>query len=73
MVVFTDYDRLVMKKLIKLRVDSKSEMPVDWADLRDRSVEEARKSFRKSLESLQDHMRHLGIPMPPHVAVSGKF
>ena len=72
MIVFTQYDRLVRtKELAGLKEGIGSEMAS--ADLRDWSVEEARKSFIKCLESLQSNMRRLGIPMPPYVAVSGKF
>ena len=72
-VVFTQYDRLVRAELADLQDESGPGSKKDSANLRDRSMEEARKSFRKSLDSLQYNMRRLGIPMPPHVAVSGKF
>ena len=75
MVVFTQYDRLVRAELADLQDESESRR--GSATLRDWSVEEARKkaqkSYRKSVDSLQFNMRRLGIPMPPYVAVSGKF
>ena len=68
--MFTQYDRLVRAELADLQEESSSKRA-------SANVEEARKqaqkSFRKSVESLQFNMRRLGIPMPPYVAVSGKF
>jgi hypothetical protein len=72
-VVFTQYDRLVRTKLAELQDDLRPERAKDSAYLRAQSVEEARKSYDKCLQSLKFAMSRLKIPMPPYVTVSGEF
>jgi len=46
---------------------------MDPARLRQLGVEEARKEFNKSVESLERTMKRLNIPVPPYATVSGIF
>jgi len=70
LIAFTQYDRLVRTKELELQEEYPS---MDPARLRQLGVEEARKEFNKSVESLERTMKRLNIPVPPYATVSGIF